>query len=1325
MRRSEMRKPAAAAALALLVLSAAAGRADAPAPPAGQLYVVATSHLDTQWRWTIRETIDQFLPATLRDNLALFARYPDYVFSFEGAFRYMLMREYYPEEYEQLKRHIADGRWRVAGSWLDAVDVNLPAPESLIRHALLGNGHFRREFGVASKDVFLPDCFGFGHALPSLARHCGITGFSTQKLTWGAAAPVPFAIGLWEGVDGRAVVAALQPGDYVARLTGDLSADSTAIAAIDRQAAAGGLRAALRYFGTGDQGGAPAESSVAWLQRSLRGRGPVAVRSVSSDQLARDLEHLLEEGAPGPELPRYRGELLMTDHGVGCYTSQAEMKRLNRRNERMAEAAERAAVLADWLGGLPYPRATLREAWIRFLWHQFHDDLTGTSIPEAYVHSWNDEALSLRQFAAVYAAAAGAVVRALDTRAAGVPIVVHNPLAMQREEVIEAAVVFPGGAPSAVRVYDPDGRETPSQLVAAAGDTARLLLLARAPAAGFAVYDARPAQRPCRLDTGLEAAAGGAGAVLANKRYRVRLGSDGDIAAIEDLRHGRELLRAPLSLQLLDNEPREWPAWEIDHDDLMAPPRAVVGGPASIQVTERGPARVAVRIERQLDGSTFVQHVRLAAGEAGDRVEIEHDLDWRTPGTLLKAAFPLAVSADSAVYDLGLGAIRRGVNTPRLYEVPAQQWADVSDPDAGPGGGYGVTVMNDARHGWDRPDAGTLRLTLVHTPRIAPGWGWVGDQVSQDLGRHRVRVALSGHAGDWRAGGAPQQADRLNQPLRAFRAPAHPGALGKRLAPLRLSGAGGPDPSEAMVSALKLAEESDEVVVRLQERHGRPSGPLRLEFAAPVLAAREIDGAEQPLGPADAAGGVLRCELAPFQMRAFALRLGPAPARLEPPVSVPLALPYDLDGISDDAARTDGDFDGRGRSLASELLPAEIVGEGITLRTGPRAPGAANVLVCRGQELELPLLACNRVYLAAASVGGDRAAVFTVDGRPVELWVQDWAEPIGQWDSRLVGGALTHDPGGVVPGYLKPAPLAWIGAHRHDARGRNEAYTPTQIFKLRLELPPGARRLGLPDDPRLRLLAATAARNENDLAVPAAPLLDLPPAAAVLIRAARRAFIDSLRVELASPNPGAEIRYTLDGSRPGTGAALYSAPLLLTSSTTVTARAFAPGLDDRFAAAADFRRLRPRAPDAAVGAAGLVPGLRCRYFEGRWDRLPDFAALEPAREERVAAAATPPFARPEEFACEFTGWYLAPRDGMYTFSLRSDDGSALHLGGELLIDDDGLHGKGDARAETALAAGPHRLRLLYFQRGGDQACELWVEEPGEEWAPIAPERLAH
>ncbi|MEJ2721484.1 MAG: alpha-mannosidase, partial [bacterium] len=470
--------------LMLPAVCLAATNTDTPHPQP-KVGVVGTAHLDTQWRWTIKNTIEEYIPATLHDNFELLDVYPDYIFSFEGAFRYMLVKEYYPEDYARLKQYVAGGRWRVTGSWVDAVDVNIPSFESLTRHALYGNDFYKREFGKQSYDIFMPDCFGFGYALPSIAHHCGLKSFSTQKLTWGCSVPVPFSIGEWEGVDGSTVIAALEPGSYTSTIHGDLSRDTLCIRMADELGKETGAYLAYRYFGTGDTGGAPESLSVDWLEKSIRSDGPLKVAGVGAD----DLSKLVAE-YPTARLQRYNGELLMTRHGTGCYTSQAAMKRWNRKNEQLADAAERAAATAAMLNGYTYPKETLRQAWVRFLWHQFHDDLTGTSIPEAYEYSWSDELLSLNQFSSVLVDALSAITPLLDTRGKGKAVVVYNPLAIERDEVVEVPTPY-----EMAEVIGPDGEEVPSQVLAGPDGEDKLLFLATAPPVGYAVYDIREARK--------------------------------------------------------------------------------------------------------------------------------------------------------------------------------------------------------------------------------------------------------------------------------------------------------------------------------------------------------------------------------------------------------------------------------------------------------------------------------------------------------------------------------------------------------------------------------------------------------------------------------------------------------------------------------------------------------------------------------------------------------------------------------------------------------------------------------------------------------------
>ena len=410
---------------------------------------------------------------------------------------------------------------------------------------------------------------------------------------------------------------------------------------------------------------------------------------------------------------------------------------------------------------------------MRFLWHQFHDDLTGTSIPEAYTLSWNDETISAGTFADVLGSSVGAVSRALDTRGDGIPLVVHNPLALEREDAVEANVRFPGRG-AACGAGDGPGRPRGPGAGRRAGRSAGDGRLRRARRPGQLLGLHGPPGR----------AAGGTRAGGRRRRRalrpreradRVKLDATGNVASVFDKLLGRELLSAPLALQLFEDEPRKWSAWEVEYSALSAPPREVVAGPAKVRVVEAGPARAAVEVVRQAAGSTFTQTLRLAAGAAGDRLEVVTDVDWRTKGTLLKAAFPLAAANRTATYDLGLGVVDRGTNRPNAHEVPAQQWADVTDAS----GAFSVAVLNDNRHGWDRPDEqdspplarahaegrpelGLARRPGLERPRAAPRrHGAHGPRRGRPFGAGRAvgraaEPAAPGVAGPGARGGARQ-----------------------------------------------------------------------------------------------------------------------------------------------------------------------------------------------------------------------------------------------------------------------------------------------------------------------------------------------------------------------------------------------------------------------------------------------------------------------------------------------------------------------------------------------------------------------------------------
>src|SRR2546423_2012338 len=260
------------------------------------LYVVGYAHLDTQWRWDYVQTIRDHIPKTMHQNFELFEKYPNYIFNFTGARRYLMMKEYYPADYAKVKQYVAAGRWFPNGSAMDETDVNSPNAESIIRQILYGTHYFRREFGKTSAEYMLPDCFGFPASLPSILSHMGIKGFSTQKLSpaWqpgplvgGPGSPeetprgIPFNVGLWEGTDGKTVIAALNPGSYGGQIRHDLSKTPDPALAdpgsrtpqadwpkrIDLNGKVSGLYTDYHYYGTGDTGGSPREDSVELLDK--------------------------------------------------------------------------------------------------------------------------------------------------------------------------------------------------------------------------------------------------------------------------------------------------------------------------------------------------------------------------------------------------------------------------------------------------------------------------------------------------------------------------------------------------------------------------------------------------------------------------------------------------------------------------------------------------------------------------------------------------------------------------------------------------------------------------------------------------------------------------------------------------------------------------------------------------------------------------------------------------------------------------------------------------------------------------------------------------
>jgi alpha-mannosidase len=804
------------------------------------------------------------------------------------------------------------------------------------------------------------------------------------------------------------------------------------------------------------------------------GEGPVHVISANAEQMFLDIT---PDEAAG--LPRYTGEMELTNHSAGSLTSEAYQKRWLRKEELLADAAEKTSVMAEWLGGRPYPMQRLNDAWTLVMGGHFHDLAAGTATPKAYEFAWNDDVIAMNQFAGVLGDATSAVSAALDTEGEGkgIPLVVFNPLNIAREDVVEAKVDFPAGMPKSVHVTGPGGKEVPAQI-----SDGKVIFVAKTPSVGYAVYDVQPGTGPTSdvphaTENSLE-----------NQYYRVKLNADGDVASIFDKSIGKELLSAPARLAISYDNPEQWPAWNMDWEQEQAAPKAYVSGPVKIRVTENGPARVAVEVSRESAGSKFVQTISLSAGDAGKRVEFRNVIDWNTKESNLKATFPLTASNEMATYNWDIGTIERPTAQPKKFEVPSHQWIDLTDAS----GSFGATILTDCKNGSDKPNDHTIRLTLIRTPGTRGGYA---DEGTQDIGHHEFVYGIAGHADGWRQGETDWQGQRLNDPLIAFATSKHAGALGREFSLLKVSN------SRIRVLALKKAEQGDEIIVRMVELDGKPQPDVRVVFATPIAAAREVNGQEQPIGLATVKDGVLETAFTAYQPRTFAVRLAAPRTKIEVVRSSTVPLRYDLATATNDGAKSEGGFDGKGNALPAEMLPSRITFNDVPFELAPAKTGMPNAVLTNGQTIELPAGHFNRVYILAASAGGDQRAIFNLGSTQAELNIEDWGGFIGQWDDRRwTSKDTSHDDygemTGITPGYIKRADLAWYCTHHHNSAGENATYRYSYLFVYPIDLPPGTKSVKLPDNDKIRILAMSVA-DESPEAKPVQPLYDvLPPVAA-------------------------------------------------------------------------------------------------------------------------------------------------------------------------------------------------------------------------------------
>jgi len=784
------------------------------------LHLVCNAHLDPIWMWDWQEGCLEAL-STFRHAADYLDLYPDLVFNHNESLLYEWVERHDPELFARIQSLVRQGRWNIIGGWFLQPDCNMSSGETFVRLALSGRRFFLEKFGVAPTVACNFDAFGHNGSLPQILRGMGFEMYVHCRPN-ASELQLPAFFYRWQGVDGSSVYAYRSPtGSYESEEGGvgkriESIIEKTSSLGVDQ----------MLLWGVGDHGGGPTRADLKiiaeWMQRPglpfvLRHSTPQAFLAAAKVQC--------------PEPPVHAGDL--QGCGTGCYTADAEGKRLHASLEALLQKAERRAAASSFDAGAPLPEAHLAAAWRGHLFNTFHDILPGSATEPGIESARRVHGHALHEAELALHASHAAVIRH-EARGEDIPLFVFNPHPYPLRAPVVAEFMHgwrPNANPEAkpfcnLRVETLDG-----ELVQAQSEKShcnwfgldwrrRLVFMADVPAGGWRRY--RVIKEPARpLNQGAVDAVVDMErtVILENAHFALEVSkADGLARRLFDKRAGRQVARGLAFVPLAVNDPGG--AWGtgfsayrdvagafrfIDDEETG---RLLQGAPSrshAINIVERGPIRtIAESLLRWGRSSVLMRYVLWHDKPC---LDVEMRVHWDERRRMLKLAVPLDLPVTGAVAGIPFGAINRPVDG---QEHVFNGW--VASLCAG---GHAVAFLTGSQHGFDMTPE-ELRLSLLRS--VVPSH-WTGAPPGPraypflDLGqRDFVLRVISGPSRDILAC-ASLECDLLRMPLDAIAAiPSTQTRAAPRVAapgPLVLSD------TRIALAAIKRAQTGDAWVVRL------------------------------------------------------------------------------------------------------------------------------------------------------------------------------------------------------------------------------------------------------------------------------------------------------------------------------------------------------------------------------------------------------------------------------------------------------------------------------------------------------------------------------
>jgi alpha-mannosidase len=292
--------------------------------------------------------------------------------------------------------------------------------------------------------------------------------------------------------------------------------------------------------------------------------------------------------------------------------------------------------------------------------------------------------------------------------------------------------------------------------------------------------------------------------------YKVTFNDIGEITELYDKAADRDVIKKETPsnrLVVYEDRPSEYDAWNIDnyYTQKCYPVNHVVEW-----AVEAGELFTKVHCKKKFMDSYITQDIIFY--EDTEQIDFKTEVDWKQEQLLLKADFDIDVLAHQATCEIQYGNVVRNThkNTSweqAQFEVCAHKWVDISEA------GYGAALMNDCKYGYSFNES-NVSITLIKSG-IFPN-------PDADKEVHQFIYSLLPHEGDFREGRVIQQAYQLNVPC--FLSDILEVSVPKEDFSLF-----GNIEENVIIEAIKRAEESNDIIVRLYEAYGK-RGIVKLDL---------------------------------------------------------------------------------------------------------------------------------------------------------------------------------------------------------------------------------------------------------------------------------------------------------------------------------------------------------------------------------------------------------------------------------------------------------------------------------------------------------------